>query len=72
MISFAVCRTLILSLIVVLEFIYLKIILGLVFDLFAKGALKITINQRYALQDIAKAHAELESGKTSGSSVIIP
>jgi hypothetical protein len=24
------------------------------------------------LQDIAKAHAELESGKTSGSSVIIP
>ena len=43
-----------------------------VFDLFAKGALKITINQRYALQDIAKAHAELESGKTSGSSVIIP
>jgi NADPH2:quinone reductase len=43
-----------------------------VFDLFAKGALKITINQRYALQDIAKAHAELESGKTSGSSIIIP
>jgi len=42
-----------------------------VFDLFAKGALKITINQRYALQDIAKAHSELESGKTSGSSVII-
>jgi len=40
--------------------------------LFAKGALKITINQRYAMQDIAKAHAELESGKTSGSSVIIP
>ncbi|MEY3793731.1 MAG: hypothetical protein RLZZ521_1059, partial [Pseudomonadota bacterium] len=43
-----------------------------VFDMFAKGALKITIKQRYALQDIAKAHAELESGKTSGSSVIIP
>jgi len=43
-----------------------------VFDMFAKGALKITINQRYALQDIAKAHAELESGKTSGSSVILP
>jgi len=43
-----------------------------VFDLFAKGALKITINQRYALADIAKAHADLESGRTSGSSVLIP
>jgi NADPH2:quinone reductase len=43
-----------------------------VFDLFAKGALKITINQRYALADVAKAHADLESGRTSGSSVLIP
>ena len=43
-----------------------------VFDLFAKGALKITINQRYALEDVAKAHADLESGRTSGSSVLIP
>jgi NADPH2:quinone reductase len=43
-----------------------------VFDLFAKGVLKININQRYTLQDIAKAHIELESGQTSGSSVIIP
>lgn len=43
-----------------------------VFDLFAKGALKININQRYAIDDVAKAHADLESGRTSGSSVIIP
>lgn len=43
-----------------------------VFDLFAKGVLKININQRYALADVAKAHADLESGRTSGSSVIIP
>jgi NADPH2:quinone reductase len=43
-----------------------------VFDLFAKGALKININQRYAFDDVAKAHADLESGRTSGSSVIIP
>lgn len=43
-----------------------------VFDMFAKGALKISINQRYALDDVAKAHAELESGRTSGSSVLIP
>jgi NADPH2:quinone reductase len=40
--------------------------------MFAKGALKITINQRYALEDVAKAHADLETGKTSGSSVFIP
>jgi NADPH2:quinone reductase len=43
-----------------------------VFDMFAKGALKISINQRYALDDVAKAHAELESGRTSGSTVLIP
>ena len=43
-----------------------------VFGMFAKGALKISINQRYALDDVAKAHAELESGRTSGSSVLIP
>ena len=43
-----------------------------VFDLFAKGVLKITINQRYALADIAKAHTDLESGRTSGSSVLLP
>ena len=43
-----------------------------VFDMFAKGALKININQRYALDDVAKAHADLESGRTSGSSVLIP
>jgi NADPH2:quinone reductase len=43
-----------------------------VFDLFAKGVLKISINQRYPLADVAKAHADLESGRTSGSSVLIP
>lgn len=43
-----------------------------VFDLFAKGVLNITINQRYSIDDIAKAHADLESGRTTGSSVIIP
>ncbi|MSQ57203.1 MAG: quinone oxidoreductase [Limnohabitans sp.] len=43
-----------------------------VFSMFKKGALKLSINQRYALDDIAKAHADLQSGKTTGSSVIIP
>jgi NADPH2:quinone reductase len=43
-----------------------------VFDMFAKGALKVSINQRFALDDIAKAHAALEQGRTTGSTIIIP
>jgi NADPH2:quinone reductase len=40
--------------------------------MFKKGALKLSINQRYALGDVAKAHADLENGRTTGSSVLIP
>ena len=43
-----------------------------VFDLVAQGVLKVHIQQRYAMADIARAHAELESGRTTGSSVLIP
>jgi len=43
-----------------------------VFDLFARGVLKLSINQRFALDDIAKAHTALEGGHTTGSTVIIP
>lgn len=43
-----------------------------VFAMFAQGALKVSINQRFALADIAKAHAALEGGRTTGSSVILP
>lgn len=43
-----------------------------VFDLFARGVLKLSINQRFQLDDIAKAHAALEGGHTTGSTVIIP
>jgi len=43
-----------------------------VFAMFEKGALRVSINQRYALDDLARAHADLETGKTTGSSVIIP
>jgi NADPH2:quinone reductase len=43
-----------------------------VFDLFLKGVLKVSINQRYALDDIAKAHADLEGGRTTGSTIIVP
>jgi len=42
------------------------------FELIAKGAIKVVINQKYALADIALAHRDLESGRTSGSTIIIP
>jgi NADPH2:quinone reductase len=43
-----------------------------VFGMIAKGALKISINARYALADAARAHADLEGGRTTGSSILIP
>ena len=44
-------------------------------DLFAvvkKGAVKIAINQRYPLREAAQAHRDLESRKTTGSTVLLP
>ena len=44
-------------------------------ELFAvvkKGAVKITINQRYPLREAAQAHRDLESRKTTGSTVLLP
>ncbi len=43
-----------------------------VWDLFAKGTLSVTIGQTYALTDAAQAHRDLESGKTTGSTVLLP
>jgi NADPH2:quinone reductase len=43
-----------------------------VFRLLAKGVLKPHIHTRYPLADAARAHADLEGGRTSGSSVLIP
>ena len=42
------------------------------FDVVKKGAVKIEINQTYPLKDAAKAHRDLESRKTTGSTVLIP
>jgi NADPH:quinone reductase len=36
------------------------------------GKVKIAINQRYALADVANAHRDLESGKTTGSTILLP
>jgi NADPH2:quinone reductase len=43
-----------------------------VFDLYRRGVLRVSINQRYALDDVARAHADLAAGRTKGSSVILP
>ena len=41
------------------------------FDHVAAGRIRIEINQRYQLQDAAQAHRDLESRKTTGSSVFV-
>ena len=41
-------------------------------DVVSKGAVKIPVNQTYALKDVAQAHKDLESRKTTGSTVLIP
>ena len=43
-----------------------------VFDLVAKGVLKPSIRQRYPLAEAARAHADLEAGRTSGASILLP
>jgi len=42
------------------------------FGVVKSGAVKIEVNQRYALKDVAQAHVDLESRKTTGSTVLIP
>ena len=44
-------------------------------ELFAvvkKGAVKIAVNQTYPLKDAAQAHRDLESRRTTGSTVLLP
>jgi NADPH2:quinone reductase len=38
-------------------------------DVVTSGAVKVTVNQTYALKDAAQAHRDLESRKTTGSTV---
>lgn len=42
-----------------------------VFDHIISGRIRIEIHQRYALQDAAQAHHDLEARKTTGSSVFV-
>ena len=42
------------------------------FDVVAKGVVKIAINQTYALADVVQAHKDLEGRKTTGSTILMP
>ncbi|HUD87543.1 MAG TPA: quinone oxidoreductase [Xanthobacteraceae bacterium] len=42
------------------------------FEVVESGAVKIPVNQKYPLRDAAKAHRDLESRATTGSSILIP
>lgn len=43
-----------------------------VFEMLESGAVTVRVGQRYALEDAARAHADLEAGRTTGSSLLIP
>jgi len=42
------------------------------FDVVRSGAVKIRVNQDYPLQEAARAHTDLESRRTTGTTVLIP
>ena len=42
------------------------------FAVIASGAVKVAINQRFALKDAAKAQDELTGKKTTGATILIP
>jgi NADPH2:quinone reductase len=42
------------------------------FRMVESGKVKIEINQRYALSDVQQAHLDLESRKTTGSTILLP
>ena len=42
------------------------------FEVVQNGQVKIHIEQRYALADVAKAHRDLEARKTTGCTILIP
>ena len=45
---------------------------GRLFEAVGSGAVRISVNQVYPLAEAARAHADLEGRKTTGSSVLIP
>jgi len=51
---------------------YLQSAANELFAMIARGALKIKINQKFSLSDVSSAHMQLESRKTTGSTILIP
>ena len=43
-----------------------------VWEMLRSGKVTINIGQRYALEDVATAHQDLEAGKTVGSTILMP
>jgi NADPH2:quinone reductase len=43
-----------------------------VMDMLASGAVKAHIGRRYPLAEAAQAHRDLEAGKTTGSTILVP
>jgi NADPH:quinone reductase len=41
-------------------------------EIVKSGKVKLAVNQRYGLADAAKAHADIESRKTTGATVLLP
>ncbi|MBU9211130.1 quinone oxidoreductase [Burkholderia multivorans] len=42
------------------------------FDAILSGKVKTSINQRYPLAEVGRAHADLEARKTTGSTILVP
>ena len=42
------------------------------FDKVVSGAVKIRIDQRFPLEEVAEAHRVLEARKTTGQTVLLP
>jgi len=40
------------------------------FDMVGSGKVKIPVEQRYALKDVAQAHRDLEARKTTGCTIL--
>ncbi|SNT00065.1 quinone oxidoreductase family protein [Sphingopyxis indica] len=43
-----------------------------VFEMIGSGAVEVTIGQRYPLREAARAHEDLEAGRTTGSTLLVP
>jgi NADPH2:quinone reductase len=42
------------------------------FEVISRGIVKVEIHQRYALREVVKAHTDLESRATTGTTLLLP